>query len=69
MYPNLGSAAIATGGVRFFKHSGIDLKRLRRVLFKTLLGGDSRQGGGSTITQRLAKTLYPRADVSSRIPQ
>jgi penicillin-binding protein 1A len=38
------------------------------VIFKTLLGGDSSQGGGSTITQQLAKTLYPRADVSSRIP-
>lgn len=66
--PNLVYAAVATEDVRFFKHSGIDFKSLGRVLFKTLLGGDSSQGGGSTITQQLAKTLYPRADVSSRIP-
>ncbi len=66
--PNLVYAAVATEDVRFFQHSGIDFKSLGRVLFKTLLGGDSSQGGGSTITQQLAKTLYPRADVSSRIP-
>ncbi|MDE5956012.1 MAG: transglycosylase domain-containing protein, partial [Bacteroidales bacterium] len=66
--PNLVYAAVATEDVRFFNHSGIDFKSLGRVLFKTLLGGDSSQGGGSTITQQLAKTLYPRADVSSRIP-
>ena len=66
--PNLVYAAVATEDVRFFKHSGIDFKSLGRVLFKTLLGGVSRQGGGSSITQQLAKTLYPRADVSSRIP-
>ena len=66
--PNLVEAAVATEDVRFYRHSGIDFKSLGRVMFKTLLGGDSSQGGGSTITQQLAKTLYPRADVSSRIP-
>ena len=66
--PNLVHAAIATEDVRFYNHSGIDFKSLGRVMFKTLLGGDSSQGGGSTITQQLAKTLYPRQDVSSRIP-
>ena len=66
--PNLVHAAIATEDVRFYDHSGIDFKSLGRVIFKTLLGGDSSQGGGSTITQQLAKTLYPRQDVSSRIP-
>ena len=66
--PNLVQAAVATEDVRFYSHSGIDFKSLGRVVFKTLLGGDSSQGGGSTITQQLAKTLYPRADVSSRIP-
>lgn len=65
---NLVEAAVATEDVRFYKHSGIDFKSLGRVIFKTLLGGDSSQGGGSTITQQLAKTLYPRADVSSKIP-
>ncbi len=66
--PHLVHAAVATEDVRFYNHSGIDFKSLGRVIFKTLLGGDSSQGGGSTITQQLAKTLYPREDVSSRIP-
>jgi penicillin-binding protein 1A len=65
---NLVNAAVATEDVRFYKHSGIDFKSLGRVMVKTLLGGDSSQGGGSTITQQLAKTLYPRADASSKIP-
>ena len=66
--PNLVNAAIATEDLRFYNHSGIDLRALARVAFKTVLGGNSGQGGGSTITQQLAKTLYPREDVSSRIP-
>lgn len=65
---NLVEAAVATEDVRFYNHSGIDVRSLARVIFKTILGGNSSQGGGSTITQQLAKTLYPRADVSSRIP-
>ena len=66
--PNLVNAAIATEDVRFYNHSGIDFRALARVAFKTVLGGNSGQGGGSTITQQLAKTLYPREDVSSKIP-
>ena len=66
--PNLVNAAIATEDVRFHNHSGIDFRALARVAFKTVLGGNSGQGGGSTITQQLAKTLYPREEVSSRIP-
>ena len=66
--PNLVNAAVATEDSRFYKHSGIDFESLGRVLVKTVLGGSSSQGGGSTITQQLAKTLYPREDVSSRIP-
>ena len=66
--PYLVQAAVATEDVRFYNHSGIDFPSLGRVLVKTLLLSDSSQGGGSTITQQLAKTLYPRTDVSSRIP-
>ena len=66
--PYLVEAAVATEDVRFYEHSGIDFISLGRVLVKTMLLSDSSQGGGSTITQQLAKTLYPRADVSSRIP-
>ena len=58
--PTLVQAAVATEDKRFYEHSGVDLKSLGRVLFRTLLSRDSSQGGGSTITQQLAKTLYPR---------
>ena len=61
---NLIDALVATEDVRFYEHSGIDFKSLARVIFKTLLGGDSSQGGGSTVSQQLAKTLYPRVDMS-----
>ena len=60
--PSLVQAAIATEDARFYQHSGIDIKSLGRVAVKTLLMRDSSQGGGSTITQQLAKTLYPRKE-------
>ena len=60
--PSLVQAAVATEDKRFYEHSGVDLESLARVLFKTLLSRDSSQGGGSTITQQLAKTLYPRGE-------
>ena len=65
---HLVHAAVATEDARFYRHSGIDTKGLARVAVKTLLLRDSSQGGGSTITQQLAKTLYPRREVNSRIP-
>jgi len=58
--PNLVNALIATEDVRFYKHSGIDPRSLVRVFFKTLLGRNRSSGGGSTITQQLAKNLFPR---------
>ena len=63
--PNLVKALVATEDARFYDHSGIDFPSLARVVVKTLLGGDSSQGGGSTITQQLAKTLYPRQNLSN----
>ncbi len=66
--PFLVQAAVSTEDKRFYSHSGIDTWSLWRVLVKTLAMRDSSQGGGSTISQQLAKTLYPRADISSRIP-
>ena len=65
---NLVHAAVATEDVRFYRHSGIDFIGLGRVLFKTILLSNSSQGGGSTITQQLAKTLYPRAEMEKKIP-
>ena len=66
--PNIVHAAVATEDARFYRHSGIDFKGLGRVLFKTILMRKSNQGGGSTITQQLAKTLYPRMDTGRKIP-
>ena len=66
--PYLIQAAVSTEDARFYKHSGIDYESIARVLFKTLLSRDSSQGGGSTITQQLAKTLYPRTETKSKIP-
>ena len=45
---------------RFYQHSGVDFRSTMRVLFKTILGGDRSSGGGSTISQQLAKNLYGR---------
>lgn len=57
---NLVNALIATEDVRFYDHAGIDARSLARVFFKTLVGRHSSSGGGSTITQQLAKNLFPR---------
>ena len=56
-------ALIATEDSRFFEHHGIDMISLGRVFFKSLLLGESGQGGGSTISQQLAKNLFPRRDL------
>lgn len=53
-------ALVATEDVRFYEHNGIDYRSLIRVIFKTVFLGDRSSGGGSTITQQLAKNLYPR---------
>jgi penicillin-binding protein 1A len=56
--PNLVNALVATEDSRFEEHSGIDLRGLIRVFFKTFLGGQSNAGGGSTLSQQLAKNLF-----------
>ncbi|WP_273446211.1 transglycosylase domain-containing protein [Neolewinella agarilytica] len=58
--PYVTEALIATEDSRFFEHQGIDLRALLRVAIKTKLLGDTKSGGGSTISQQLAKQLYPR---------
>ncbi|KPK84151.1 MAG: penicillin-binding protein [Bacteroides sp. SM23_62_1] len=57
---NVVNALIATEDIRFYRHSGIDAKGMGRVLIKSILMGRRSSGGGSTITQQLAKNLYPR---------
>lgn len=56
--PYVVDALISTEDVRFEEHSGIDARGLARVLFKTVLMGNKNAGGGSTLTQQLAKQLY-----------
>ncbi len=55
---NVINALISTEDIRFYNHSGIDPKGLGRVLFRTVLMGEKSSGGGSTITQQLAKLLF-----------
>ena len=67
--PSLIDAVIATEDVRFHNHSGIDFRSLARVGVKSIILGRTRSGGGgSTITQQLAKTLFPRDSVRSSFP-
>lgn len=55
---NLVKALVAVEDERFYEHSGIDYIALGRAVVKTLFAGDKSAGGGSTITQQLAKQLY-----------
>ena len=57
--PHLVAALITTEDVRYYRHSGIDLRSLARVAVKSVLLGQD-EGGGSTISQQLAKNLFPR---------
>lgn len=69
--PYVIDALIATEDVRFDSHSGIDFMALGRTAVKTLMMGDKSSGGGSTITQQLAKQLYsqPSRNIFKRAMQ
>ncbi|MFI3269107.1 MAG: transglycosylase domain-containing protein [Rikenellaceae bacterium] len=58
--PPIVGALIATEDERFRSHGGVDIPSLFRVGIKTIAMQNSSQGGGSTITQQLAKNLFPR---------
>ena len=64
--PPIVAALISTEDIRFRGHSGIDIPSLARVAVKTLLMQNTSQGGGSTITQQLAKNLFPRDTARNR---
>ncbi|OFY33370.1 MAG: hypothetical protein A2W91_12550 [Bacteroidetes bacterium GWF2_38_335] len=61
--PNVINALISTEDIRFYDHSGIDFRAMGRV-FQGLVFGDQK-GGGSTISQQLAKLLFPREKFST----
>jgi penicillin-binding protein 1A len=58
--PFLIHALLATEDTRFFEHKGIDIRALLRVFFKSILLMNESSGGGSTLSQQLAKNLFPR---------
>ncbi len=64
--PELVNALVATEDVRFYKHSGIDIRGLIRVVIG-ILTVDTNSGGGSTITQQLAKMLFPRDILDNKL--
>jgi penicillin-binding protein 1A len=69
-YPDLSlflvDALVATEDVRFYDHSGIDIRGLGRVALG-LVTGDKSAGGGSTISQQLAKMLFPRESFEKKL--
>ncbi len=69
--PNVVDALIATEDARFNDHAGIDVKAVARAIVKTVVLRQKNAGGGSTITQQLAKQLYtpPSSGFLSRAVQ
>ena len=59
---DLTNALVATEDARFYEHSGVDIKALFRAVSGVVTGGS--KGGGSTITQQLAKMMFPREKLS-----
>jgi len=64
--PDMVHALVATEDVRFYDHSGIDLIGLGRVV-KGLVTANKNAGGGSTLSQQLAKMLFPRERFSNKL--
>lgn len=60
---DLVSALIATEDARFHEHSGVDVRALGRAVFGAITGRSS-SGGGSTLSQQLAKMMFPRQKLS-----
>ena len=64
--PVLLKALVATEDVRYYNHSGIDIRGLIRVV-KGIVTADTNSGGGSTISQQLAKMLFPRDNLDNKL--
>lgn len=62
--PYLSQALIATEDERYQEHSGIDFRSLGRVFLGLITGQTGSTGGGSTVTQQLAKNLFPRTELT-----
>ncbi len=64
--PLIVNSLLATEDIRFRSHSGIDLRALIRVGFKTVLLRQESSGGGSTLSQQLAKLLFKRPSLANK---
>ncbi|MBN2806892.1 MAG: transglycosylase domain-containing protein [Prolixibacteraceae bacterium] len=60
---HLVNALVATEDKRFFLHEGLDTRSYLRVFLRSIILGDRSSGGGSTLTQQLAKNLYGRTNL------
>ncbi|MDR0364357.1 MAG: transglycosylase domain-containing protein [Bacteroidales bacterium] len=60
--PYLVDALIATEDVRFYQHSGIDIRSLMRAIYGMATGNS--KGGASTLSQQLVKNLFPRGELN-----
>ena len=69
--PSTVQALVATEDERFYEHSGIDFRALLRAIVKRGIMRQTQAGGGSTITQQLAKQLYSAkaGSVAERVMQ
>ncbi len=64
--PHLVKALVATEDARYYNHSGIDVEAIGRVIVVTGLMGNRNAGGGSTISQQLAKLLVGRPNTKGK---
>ncbi|MDC0231314.1 transglycosylase domain-containing protein, partial [Aureispira] len=64
--PHLINSVITTEDIRYLDHSGIDAEALARVIVKTLILQQKNAGGGSTISQQLAKLLVGRPNTKDK---
>ncbi len=60
--PHMINALLSAEDIRFRYHSGVDIRSVFRVLIRNIIGGQRSAGGGSTLSQQLAKNLFPRQD-------
>ncbi len=65
--PEVVNALLSAEDIRFHYHSGVDIRSVFRVLFRTIIAGQQSAGGGSTISQQLAKNLFPRQEDPSTL--
>ncbi len=64
---NVVVALVSTEDKRFYNHSGVDLKGFIPGFGRCVVTGNQSSGGGSTISQQLAKMLFPREEMDTKL--